>query len=236
MTGLLADAKTLAQGVAQGAEDVVQSCELLVCPPALHIATVRELLENETISVGAQDCSRDNFGAHTGDNAAAMIADAGCEYVIVGHSERRADHNESDSIVAQKVTKAHEAGLIAIVCVGETESQRDAGQEKEIVGSQLKGSLPQSVTSENTVIAYEPVWAIGTGKTATVDDVQAMHEFIREYLEQNVAQGKVMRILYGGSVKPGNAAELFAVENVNGALIGGASLKADDFLAIAMAA
>ena len=235
MNGLLADANTLINNIIEGYDDVSKTCDLLVCPPSLHIGYVKNLIGNENIFIGAQDCSAHDFGAHTGDNAASMIADIGCSYVILGHSERRSDHNETDSLIASKAKKAHEAGIITIICVGETETDRDLGREFDVVEAQLKGSLSDTVTIKNTVIAYEPVWAIGTGKTASIKDVGNMHKFIREYLEQNLAQGDTMRILYGGSVKPDNAAGLFAVENVNGALIGGASLKSDDFIAIARA-
>ncbi len=163
-----------------------------------------------------------------------MLKDALCDYVILGHSERRQYHGETDEMVAEKAAKAHAAGLIAIICVGEQESEREQGAEQEIVAAQLAGSIPSSATSENTVIAYEPVWAIGTGKTATPEDVRAMHAFIRNKLQQQLETGEKMRILYGGSMKPDNAGELLATENVDGGLIGGASLTADQFLAIAL--
>jgi triosephosphate isomerase len=164
-----------------------------------------------------------------------MLADAGCKYVILGHSERRQHHGETDKEVAAKAKLAWGAGLITIICVGETDKEREQGQQESVVGRQLGEALPDGVTSENTVIAYEPVWAIGTGKNATPDDVKAMHRFIRDKLKEKLADSANMRILYGGSVKPDNAAGLFVVENVDGALIGGASLKADQYLAIAKA-
>ena len=173
-------------------------------------------------------------GAHTGDISAEMLADAGATAVIVGHSERRADHGESDSLVRQKAEAAWRAGLKAIVCIGETQRQRDAGQTLDVCGGQLQGSLPEGARADNLVVAYEPVWAIGTGLTPTAEDVEQIHQFIREALTARFRdEGARMRILYGGSVKPSNARELMGVANVNGALIGGASLKASDFLAIA---
>ena len=165
-----------------------------------------------------------------------MIAEAQCEYVILGHSERREYQNESDDLVSRKAVKAHQNELVSIICVGESETQRDAGEEESVVGEQLAASIPDCSTAENTVIAYEPVWAIGTGKTASTDDIRAMHAFIRANLQKRFGDGGKFRIIYGGSVKPANAAEIFAVPNVDGALIGGASLKADDFLEIIRAA
>jgi triosephosphate isomerase (TIM) len=193
-------------------------------------------VQKSPIQIGAQDCHPGASGAHTGDISAEMLADAGATAVIVGHSERRADHGETDALVRQKAEAAWRAALIAIVCVGETQGQRDAGQALEVVGRQLAGSLPEGTTAANLVVAYEPVWAIGTGRTPTPQDVQDVHGFIRDELSERFKEeGNKIRILYGGSVKPSNAAELMAVPNVNGALIGGASLKATDFLAIAAA-
>jgi triosephosphate isomerase len=186
------------------------------------------------VAIGGQDCHPKASGAHTGDISAEMLADAGANAVIVGHSERRADHGESDALVRQKAEAAWRAGLTAIVCIGETQSQRDAGQTLDICRGQLRGSLPDGARADNLVVAYEPVWAIGTGLTPTVEDVEQIHKFIRETLDRRFnAEGTRMRILYGGSVKPSNARELMGVVNVNGALVGGASLKAADFLAIA---
>jgi triosephosphate isomerase (TIM) len=186
--------------------------------------------------VGAQDCHPKASGAHTGDLSAEMLADAGATAIIVGHSERRADHGESDLLVRQKAEAVWRAGLTAIVCIGETQHQRDSGQTLDICRGQLGLSLPERSTADNLIVAYEPVWAIGTGLTPTVTDVQQIHRFIRDLLiERFSGEGARMRILYGGSVKPSNAAELMTVANVNGALVGGASLKASDFLAIAAA-
>jgi triosephosphate isomerase len=209
--------------------------DLLVCPPATLIAAFAERTRgSRTIAIGAQDCHPKVSGAHTGDISAEMLGDAGASAIIVGHSERRADHGESDVLVRQKAEAAWRAGLTAIVCIGETQAQRDAGQTLDICRGQLNVSLPDQATASNLVVAYEPVWAIGTGLTPTVQDVQQIHQFIRDSLNARFkGEGSRIRILYGGSVKPSNAAELMAVANVNGALIGGASLKAADFLAIA---
>jgi triosephosphate isomerase len=218
-----------------GAPQVAARADLLVCPPATLIAGFAEKARgSKTLAIGAQDCHPKPSGAHTGDLSAEMLADAGAGAIIVGHSERRADHGESDALVRQKAEAAWRAGLTAIVCIGETREQRDAGQTLDICGAQLKGSLPDGATAGNLVVAYEPVWAIGTGLTPTAADVEQVHRFIRDTLTSRFnGEGAKMRILYGGSVKPSNAAELMAVANVNGALVGGASLKASDFLAIA---
>src|SRR5712671_1470348 len=217
-----------------GAPGVAAKADLLVCPPATLIAAFAEKAQGSKVAVGGQDCHPKASGAHTGDISAEMLADAGASAVIVGHSERRADHGESDALVRQKAEAAWRAGLTAIVCIGETQQQRDAGQTLGICRGQLDLSLPDQARADNLVVAYEPVWAIGTGLTPTVGDVQQIHEFIRDFLVARFSsEGTKIRILYGGSVKPSNAAELMAVANVNGALVGGASLKAADFLAIA---
>ena len=216
-----------------GAGALAAKADLLVCPPATLIAAFADRARGSKIAVGAQDCHPKASGAHTGDLAAEMLADAGASAIIVGHSERRADHDETDALVRQKTEAAWRAGLTAIVCIGETREQRDAGQTLDICGGQLKGSLPDGSTSANLVVAYEPVWAIGTGLTPTIKDIEQVHAFIRGVLTVRFnAEGGKVRILYGGSVKPSNAAELMGVANVNGALVGGASLKAADFLAI----
>ena len=216
-----------------GASKVVGKADLLVCPPVTLIAAFAEKSRG-SIAIGGQDCHPKPSGAHTGDVSAEMLADAGASAVIVGHSERRADHGESDGLVRQKAEAAWRAGLTAIVCVGETQQQRDSGQTLQICRDQLNGSLPDGARNDNLVVAYEPVWAIGTGLTPTAGDVEQIHRFIRELLTERFnGEGAKIRILYGGSVKPSNARELMAVNNVNGALIGGASLKAADFLAIA---
>ncbi|WP_315798416.1 MULTISPECIES: triose-phosphate isomerase [unclassified Bradyrhizobium] len=218
-----------------GAAEVTGKADLLVCPPATLVAGFAERARGtHAIAVGAQDCHPKASGAHTGDISAEMLADAGASAIIVGHSERRADHGETDVVVHQKTEAVWRAGLVAIACVGETQQQRDAGQTLDILRGQLNLSLPQGSRADNLVVAYEPVWAIGTGLTPTAKDVEQIHAFIRELLIDRFKQeGARTRILYGGSVKPSNAAELMAVANVNGALVGGASLKASDFLAIA---
>ncbi|MGY3344538.1 MULTISPECIES: triose-phosphate isomerase [unclassified Bradyrhizobium] len=233
MNGLKAQAAEF-DAMLNGAAEVAGKADLLVCPPATLIAAFADKARGTAVAVGAQDCHAKASGAHTGDIAAEMLVDAGATAIIVGHSERRADHGEGDGLIRQKAEAAWRAGAAAIVCIGETQAQRDAGQTLEIVRSQLAGSLPDGSTAANLVVAYEPVWAIGTGLTPTSADVEQIHGFIRELLTSRFkADGARMRILYGGSVKPSNAAELMAVNNVNGALVGGASLKAADFLAIA---
>lgn len=222
-----------------GAAKVAGKADLLVCPPVTLIAAFAAKLQGSSqgakgVAIGGQDCHPNASGAHTGDISAEMLADAGASAVIVGHSERRADHGESDALVRQKAQAAWRAGLTAIVCIGETQSQRDAGQTLDICRGQLQGSLPDGARADNLVLAYEPVWAIGTGLTPTAKDVEQIHQFIRQTLNARFnREGEGMRILYGGSVKPSNARELMRVANVNGALVGGASLKAADFLAIA---
>ena len=239
MNGVKASTAEFA-GVLAGAGSVIAKTDLLVCPPATLLAGFAEKTggilpaDRKAVAVGAQDCHPEAFGAHTGDLSAEMLADAGATAVIVGHSERRADYGETDALVRRKAQAAWRAGLTAIVCVGETQAHRDAGQTLHICGGQLGGSLPDGATAANLVVAYEPVWAIGTGLTPTVEDVEQVHRFIRDSLTLRFnGEGAHIRILYGGSVKPSNAAELMAVPNVNGALVGGASLKAADFLAIA---
>lgn len=233
MNGLSADALGLAAGVAAGAE--AAPCTLVVCPPAVQLVTVGEALQGSGVGLGGQDCHGAASGAHTGDVSAGMLADVGCGYVIVGHSERRTDHGETDPEVRGKAEAALGAGLVAIICIGETEAQRDQGETLAVVRSQLEGSVPPASTAANTVIAYEPVWAIGTGRTPTADEVQEVHASIRSVVGELLGADAAasMRLLYGGSVKPGNAAELLGLADVDGALVGGASLKADDFLAIA---
>ena len=218
-----------------GASDLAAKADLLVCPPATLIAGFAERARgSKTLAVGAQDCHPKASGANTGDISAEMLADAGARSIIVGHSERRADHGETDVLLRQKAEAVWRAGLTAIVCIGETQHQRDEGQTLDICGGQLDVSLPDGARPDNLVVAYEPVWAIGTGLTPTVGDVEQIHRFIRDSLIARFkGEGARIRILYGGSVKPSNARELMAVANVNGALVGGASLKAADFLAIA---
>ncbi|KGJ23351.1 triose-phosphate isomerase [Paracoccus sanguinis] len=202
--------------------------DVLICPPATLVAAMAEAAP-KGIAVGGQDCHAEASGAHTGDIAAEQLRDAGASHVIVGHSERRTDHAETDAQVAAKATAAHRAGLVAVICVGETEAQRDAGETLAVIAAQLAGSVPEGATAANTVIAYEPVWAIGTGRTPTVEQIAEVHAAMRQALANRLADGAEMTLLYGGSVKPGNAAEIFAIANVDGALVGGASLKAADF-------
>lgn len=205
-------------------------CEVLLCPPATLLAPMREALKGSRIAIGGQDCHGKAGGAHTGDLSAPMLKDIGCAYVIVGHSERRADHGESSREIRAKAEAVHRAGLRAIICIGETAAERKRGQTLAVVGKQLAASLPKGCTAKNTVVAYEPVWAIGTGLTPTADDVAEVHGAIRARLRRRFRdEGAAMRLLYGGSVKGSNAAELMAVANVNGALVGGASLTAADF-------
>ena len=210
------------------------NCDLMVCPPATLIARFAAVAAGSAVAIGGQDCHAEASGAHTGDIAAEMLADGGARAVIVGHSERRNDHHETDAQVRAKALAAWRARLIAIVCVGEQRAEREAGRTLAVVGGQLDGSLPDGATAAKLVVAYEPVWAIGTGLTPTPADVAEVHGFIRQRLSGRFgAEGADVRILYGGSVKPANAKELLAVKHVNGALVGGASLKAADFLGIA---
>ncbi len=204
--------------------------DILICPPATLLLQAAALSADTPLLIGAQDCHSAPSGAHTGDISAPMIADAGAQAVIVGHSERRQDHGETDALVRAKASAAHAAGLMAIICLGETLDERNAGRTLDVIGAQLDGSTPDSAESANTVIAYEPVWAIGTGKIADMKQISEVHDFIRENLISRLGETATgIRILYGGSVKPANAADIFAVGNVDGALVGGASLTAADF-------
>jgi triosephosphate isomerase (TIM) len=208
-------------------------CEMVLCPPTTLISQMAQAARGSALKIGAQDCHPKPQGAHTGDISVTMLKDAGATHVIVGHSERRTDHGETDALVRSKAVAAIDAGLIAIVCIGETEAERDGGQTLAVIGTQLDGSVPGGANSANMVIAYEPVWAIGTGRTPMLSEIAEVHSFLRGRLRGligNDAEG--VRILYGGSVKPSNAADIFAVPHVDGALVGGASLKAADFGAI----
>lgn len=231
MNGLRADGTALAGAVSQGAAGL--DCEFVVCPPATLLAPVAGALSGG-VGLGGQDCHANEKGAHTGDISAAMLADIGCSHVIVGHSERRTDHGEDDAAVNAKAKAAQAAGLTAIVCVGESEADRDSGRTLDIVGGQVTASLPAGATAANTVVAYEPVWAIGTGRTPTPEQIQEVHAHIRAVVSDclGAAEAGAIRLLYGGSMKPGNAAEILALADVDGGLIGGASLVAADFLAI----
>ena len=214
-------------------DDLASKVDCVVCPPTTLLYVATTLSEDTPLMVGAQDCHSQALGAHTGDVSAEMIADCLGEYCIVGHSERRTNHNESDLHVLGKAAASWRAGLTAIICIGETEAQYDAGEAEQVLAQQLSMSVPEGAKDTDTVIAYEPVWAIGTGKTPSPEDIQNIHEFLRQKLVDRFGgHGERMRILYGGSLKPENAAEILSINNVDGALVGGASLKAEDFLAI----
>jgi triosephosphate isomerase len=233
MNGLRAAAVELRKMI-DGARTLGAATDILVCPPATLIAGFAALAQGSGIAIGAQDCHAQACGAFTGDLSAEMLNDAGASAVILGHSERRSFHHETDAQVRAKALAARRAGLLAVVCVGETQAERAAGQTIAVVEGQLAGSLPDGADAENLAIAYEPVWAIGTGLTPSVADVAQVHESIRVYLRRRCERvGEGIRILYGGSVKPSNAGELLRVPNVDGALVGGASLKAEELLAIA---
>lgn len=233
MNGLKA---SIAEIEALKASSAGANCDVIICPPATMVSALADV--SGRIVIGGQDCHWNETGAHTGDISAEMLKDAGAGAVILGHSERRADHGETDAEVNQKTQAAWRAGLQAIVCVGETEAQRDAGETLDIIGGQLNGSTPDGTTAANTIVAYEPVWAIGTGRTPTLDEVAEVHDYLRGKLVARFGEviGNGIRLLYGGSVKPTNAAEIFAVSNVDGGLVGGASLKASDFSGIVAAA
>ncbi len=237
MNGRKAEALALANDLmgrlGQGAPD----CDLMVCPPAVHVDAVAAVAAGRKLGVGGQDCHAAASGAHTGDIAAPMLKELGCVSVILGHSERRTNHGETDAQVKAKATAARAAGLLPIVAIGETLAQRDAGQTLTVVASQLRGSLPDGSDASNTVVAYEPVWAIGTGRTATVEQVAEVHAAIQAEATaiMGADKAKGLRILYGGSVTPANAQALLALADVGGALVGGASLKGDQFWAIAQA-
>jgi len=235
MNGLKASAAELGK-IVQGMADLWTKVDLMICPPATLIMTFAHVALGSKIDIGGQDCHAEPSGAFTGDISAEMLAELGAKAVIVGHSERRTLHKETDAEVRAKAEAAWRAGLTAIVCIGETRAEREAGQTLDVLGRQLDGSLPEAVTAARLVVAYEPVWAIGTGLTPTTADVAQAHQFIRRRIvDRHGAAGNAVRILYGGSVKPANAKELMAVANVDGALVGGASLKAEDFLSIAAA-
>lgn len=232
LQGSVAELDAMLKSAASGPDNA----DLLICPPATLVAAFAARAKGSRLAIGGQDCHAEASGAHTGDISAEMLKDAGASVVIVGHSERRADHHETDDIVRAKALAARRAGLLAVVCVGETRTERDAGQAMEVVGRQLAGSIPDGATAANLVVAYEPVWAIGTGLTPTSEDIEQIHTFIRRKLTDRFKEeGAGVRVLYGGSLKPGNAAEILSLADVNGGLIGGASLKAVDFLAIAAA-
>ena len=237
MNGTRAFAKDMAETLAKHLSELGDvDFDMLVCPPALFIDVVRASVGTSGIALGGQDCHIVKQGPHTGDIAAAMLANAGCDYVIVGHSERRTAHREVNAVVRDKAIAAQTAGLIPLVCVGETLEQREVGDAVATVTKQIEGSIPDGSSASTVIVAYEPVWAIGTGRSATIKDIAEVHDAIRAVLTEISVDGEGIRILYGGSVKPDNAAAILSIDNVNGALVGGASLQADDFLAIARAA
>lgn len=233
LKGSLKEIRTLAAKL----KDRKPKCNVMICPPATLLGEAKEVAKGSKVKIGAQDCHTEVSGAHTGDISAVMLKNIGATAVIVGHSERRADHGETDKVVCAKAEAAHAAGLTAIICIGETLDQYKAKQTLKVMTSQIKGSLPAGSTAKNTVIAYEPVWAIGSGLTPTVEEVAKVHTHIRKRLTAALGEEAAaeIAILYGGSVKPANAGELMSAANVNGALVGGASLKANDFLGIVAA-
>ncbi len=234
MNSLRADGLALARDVASVAARPSGNVDLLICPPATLLTDVAAKIADSVVALGAQDCAPDTRGAFTGDVSAEMLADIGCEFVILGHSERRQIHGETSELVSRKVVAAQGFNLRPIVCVGETAAERDGGTALAVVAEQIGLSLPQSCDAIMLVVAYEPVWAIGTGRTPTIGEIEEVHAFLRDRLRNRFADaGGKIRLLYGGSVKPENAREILAAENVDGALVGGASLNADDFLAIA---
>ena len=233
MNGTKASLKEL-KSLAAKLKDRKPKCNVMICPPATLLSEAKTATKGSKVKIGGQDCHMNESGAHTGDISAVMLKNIGATAVIVGHSERRADHEESNKTVQEKAAAAHAAGLTAIICIGETLEQYKAGQTLKVMTSQLKGSIPASATAKNTVIAYEPVWAIGSGLTPTVKEVAKVHTHIRKRLIAGLGEDEAgaVAILYGGSVKANNAEELMGAANVNGALVGGASLKAADFLGI----
>lgn len=235
MNGLMADGIARARDLVAYARATPLACEIVLCPPATLLAPVARAIAGSELALGGQDCHTAAAGPHTGDIGAPMLKDAGCAYVIVGHSERRRDHKESDAVVRAKTVAAVAAGLCAIVCVGETAAERASGRTEATVVRQLQNSLPPKLGAATLVVAYEPVWAIGSGRTPTVQDVASVHARIRATLRDLAAEAAAVRILYGGSVKPTNARDLAGAANVDGFLVGGASLNADEFCAIAAA-
>jgi triosephosphate isomerase (TIM) len=226
----LGELRQIANGFMSGLD---ADCDALICVPSTLLSRAKDIVENSPVKVGGQDCHMKDSGAHTGDVSSAMLKDAGASHVLVGHSERRTDHKENDAAVNAKTQAAWRAGLVAVICIGETEAERKGGVTNQVLSAQLKGSIPAGADGGNTIIAYEPVWAIGTGLTPTVGDVADAHAHIRAELSALSVSGSAkMRILYGGSVKPSNARELLSIDNVDGALVGGASLKSADFLGI----
>jgi triosephosphate isomerase len=232
MNGLRADGEALALRLVERQRRGERSWTLGICPPATLLAPIGALLDGSGILLGGQDCAPAPDGAYTGDISAPMLADLGCRVVIVGHSERRHGHGEDDRLVRAKAAAGHAAGLIVVLCIGETEPERDAGAALDVLDRQIEGSLPDGASAENLVVAYEPVWAIGTGRTPSIEDVATVHAHLRARLGRLVEGGDALRLLYGGSVKPANAGQIMAISDVDGVLVGGASLDADQFDAI----
>ena len=231
MNGL---AGSIAEAVRIAEDNPSPNCDIVICPPAVLLSRMAERLAGTSVRLGGQDCHPSDSGAHTGDQSAQMLADAGAAFVIVGHSERRSDHSESNELVRSKVQAAWRAGLTAIVCVGESEQERNSGCERDIVGEQLEAGIPDQARASGLIVAYEPVWAIGTGRTASADEIGDMHIFIRQVCIEKFSgnEGAEMKLIYGGSVNQTNAASIFSIPHVNGALVGGASLKASSFTSI----
>jgi triosephosphate isomerase len=232
MNTLRANGSALVAGLVERRAEEDPGCDMLVCPPFVSIGLIEDIIAGSPILLGAQDCHREESGAYTGCISATMLSDAGCDFVIVGHSERRAQNYETDMLVSEKADAAHANGLVSIICVGETLIDRDAGNTLSIVEEQLLGSIPKTSNAQNTVIAYEPVWAIGTGKTPTTMEITEVHDHLRMLLQNHFAGESEFRILYGGSMNSGNAGEILSIKNVNGGLVGGASLTVKDFWAI----
>ena len=237
MNGLLSDSRARAQQLGSAVAALENAgFDMVLCPPATMIGAVADVLAGSSVQYGGQDCHTEINGAFTGNISAAMLKDLGCTHVIVGHSERLQSQGEVSALIAEKAAAAHAAGLVAIICVGETDEERSAGKADGVVAAQLAESLPLSATAENTAVAYEPVWAIGTGKTASTADIENMHAHIRAEVNARLLDGSAgLKLLYGGSVKAANAGEILHLKNVDGVLVGGASLVADDFIAIAKA-
>ncbi|MDP9196805.1 MAG: triose-phosphate isomerase [Pseudomonadota bacterium] len=236
MNGLKADGLALAKGIHEALQKAGPLPDVVLCPPATLLALVADALAGSPVSVGGQDCHPESKGAFTGNISAPMLADLGCSHVIVGHSERRQHHGETDDLIRRKAEAAHAAGLVPVVCVGETQEQRDTGQAFSTVEDQIRLGILPALPPDGLVVAYEPVWAIGTGRVATADDIGAMHTRLRGWLKDHMPGGERVRLLYGGSVKASNCGEIFRVAHVDGALVGGASLLAEEFVAIVKAA
>ena len=237
MNGLRADGLARANAIRDHAKAASPRCDVVLCPPASLLWPLGEALKGSAVALGAQDCHEKASGAHTGDVAAAMIAETGARYAIVGHSERRAGHGETDAMVAAKAAAARAAGLVPIICVGESQAERDSGRALDVVSRQVKQSVPAGSTAADTVIAYEPIWAIGTGRTPTTADIEEVHAAVRKaWADGGRADAAKLRVLYGGSVKGSNAAAILGLAEVDGALVGGASLEPESFAAIVAAA